>query len=436
MEKMHASSGSRSLRAFLKPIHTRISLGLLLGAAAGVSINLLTRDGAVFARFLEPIGRIWLNALIMVVVPLVVSTLALGVAGLGSLAHVGRIGLLTLIGFLLLTTIAASLGLIAVNAVKPGAGLDPEVASRLMSAYRGQTPNAMGLAEGGFGVDTFVRMVPRNPVAAAANGEMLAVIVFALLLGIGMTMISPGKSAPLLKVLDSVAAVMMAIIDLVMRFAPYAVFALIFSVTARFGFEVLLNLIKYILTVIASLAIFQFLVYAVVIRLFARRSPLEFFSKTKIVMLTAFSTSSSNATIPTTLRVTEKELGVRPQIAGFVIPLGATMNMNGTALFEGITVLFLAQVFGVHLAIGQQLLIILLSVITAIGTAGVPGGSIPLLMMVLGMVHVPVEGIAIVLGADRILDMCRTVVNVSGDMVTAAVVERFEARKMEADGGP
>jgi len=251
-----------------------------------------------------------------------------------------------------------------------------------------------------------------------------------------MTMISPGKSAPLLKVLDSVAAVMMAIIDLVMRFAPYAVFALIFSVTARFGFEVLLNLIKYILTVIASLAIFQFLVYAVVIRLFARRSPLEFFSKTKIVMLTAFSTSSSNATIPTTLRVTEKELGVRPQIAGFVIPLGATMNMNGTALFEGITVLFLAQVFGVHLAIGQQLLIILLSVITAIGTAGVPGGSIPLLMMVLGMVHVPVEGIAIVLGADRILDMCRTVVNVSGDMVTAAVVERFEARKMEADGGP
>jgi dicarboxylate/amino acid:cation (Na+ or H+) symporter, DAACS family len=436
MGQMHASSGSRSLRAFLKPIHTRISLGLLLGAAAGVSINLLTRDGAVFARFLEPIGRIWLNALIMVVVPLVVSTLALGVAGLGSLAHVGRIGLLTLLAFLLLTTIAASLGLIAVNAVKPGAGLDPEVASRLMSAYRGQTPNAMGLAEGGFGIDTLVRMVPRNPVAAAANGEMLAVIVFALLLGIGMTMISPGKSAPLLKVLDSVAAVMMAIIDLVMRFAPYAVFALIFSVTARFGFEVLLNLIKYILTVIASLAVFQFLVYAVVLRLFARKSPLEFFSKTKIVMLTAFSTSSSNATIPTTLRVTEKELGVRAQIAGFVIPLGATMNMNGTALFEGITVLFLAQVFGVHLAIAQQLLIILLSVIAAIGTAGVPGGSIPLLMMVLGMVHVPVEGIAIVLGADRILDMCRTVVNVSGDMVTAAVVERFEPRKIEADGGP
>jgi DAACS family dicarboxylate/amino acid:cation (Na+ or H+) symporter len=166
--------------------------------------------------------------------------------------------------------------------------------------------------------------------------------------------------------------------------------------------------------------------YPIVLRFLSRRPPLEFFSKARIVMLTAFSTSSSNATIPTTLRVTEEDLAVRPQIAGFVIPLGATLNMNGTALFEGITVLFLAQVFGVDLTVAQQMIVILMAVVTAIGTAGVPAGSIPLLMVVLGMVGVPVEGIAIVLGADRILDMCRTVVNVTGDMVTATVVDRFE----------
>ena len=401
---------------------------MLLGATAGVVVNLTAADSARFARVLEPLGRIWLNALIMVVIPLVVSTLALGVAGLGNLAQVGRVGLLALLTFLALTTIAASLGLLAVHIAKPGAGLDPDIAARLMAAYGGQSRDAMGLAEGAFSVDTFVRMVPRNPIAAAANGEMLAVIVFALMIGIGLTVIGPVRGEPLTRVLDSVAAVVMAIIDLVMRLAPYAVFALIFSVTARFGFDVLLNLIQYVLTVILSLAVFQFLVYAAILRFLVRRSPLEFFRKARIVMLTAFSTSSSNATIPTTLRVTQEDLEVRPQIAGFVIPLGATMNMNGTALFEGITVLFLAQVFGVHLALGQQAIVVLMAVVTAIGTAGVPGGSIPLLMMVLGMVNVPVEGIAIVLGADRILDMCRTVVNVTGDMVTATVVERFEPR--------
>jgi DAACS family dicarboxylate/amino acid:cation (Na+ or H+) symporter len=298
--------------------------------------------------------------------------------------------------------------------------------ARLMEAYRGQSQDAMGFAQGAFGIETFVRMVPRNPVAAAASGEMLAVIVFALMIGVGLTVIGPVRGEPLIRVLDSVAGVMMAIIDLVMRLAPFAVFALIFSVTARFGFDVLLNLIKYVLTVVFSLAVFQFLGYPVVLRFLSRRPPLEFFSKARIVMLTAFSTSSSNATIPTTLRVTVEDLAVRPQIAGFVIPLGATLNMNGTALFEGITVLFLAQVFGVHLTVAQQMIVILVAVVTAIGTAGVPAGSIPLLMAVLGMVNVPAEGIAIVLGADRILDMCRTVVNVTGDMVTATVVDRFE----------
>jgi DAACS family dicarboxylate/amino acid:cation (Na+ or H+) symporter len=283
----------------------------------------------------------------------------------------------------------------------------------------------MGLADGALGIETFVRMVPRNPIAAAASGEMLAVIVFALFLGIGLTMIASERVEPLLRVLDSVAHVMIAIISLVMQLAPFAVFALIFSVTARFGFDVLLSLLKYVLTVVGGLAVFSTVAYALVLRVAAGRNPITFFRKVAVVVLTAFSTSSSNATLPTTLRVAQEDLHISPQVAGFVIPLGATMNMNGTALFEGITVLFLAQVFGVALTLPQQVIVLLMSVVTAIGVAGIPGGSIPLLMMVLGLVGVPVEGIAIVLGIDRLLDMCRTAVNVAGDIITAAVVDRF-----------
>ena len=412
------------------PLHTRILIGLALGAAAGVSLNLIAGGNPtlqwVITQVAEPLGRVWLNGLIMVVIPLIVSTVALGVAGLGSLAHVGRIGALTLATFLTLTALATLLGLVAVNVVRPGDGLDPAVTARLMDAYRSQAQGAMGLADGALGIETFVAMVPRNPIAAAANGEMLAVIVFALFLGIGLTMVGRERAEPLLRVLDSVAHVMVAIIGLVMLLAPYAVFALIFSVTARFGFDVLLNLLKYVVTVVGALAFFAVVVYAIVLRLAARRDPVAFFRKARVVVVMAFSTSSSNATLPTTLRVAVDELRIPRTVAGFVVPLGATMNMNGTALFEGVTVLFLAQVFGVALTIGQQLVVLLMAVVTAIGVAGVPGGSIPLLMMVMGMVGVPVEGIAIVLGTDRLLDMCRTTVNVAGDLVTAAVVGRFE----------
>jgi DAACS family dicarboxylate/amino acid:cation (Na+ or H+) symporter len=410
--------------------HNRILIGLLLGTLAGVLANLAFGTDQrllwLVTNVVEPIGRVWLNALIMVVIPLIISTVALGVAGLGNLTQVGRIGAMTLLIFLALTATAVAIGLVAVEIVRPGAGLDPAVTQRLMETYKGQAQGAMGLAQGAFGINTFVAMVPRNPIQAAANGEMLAVIVFALFIGVGLTMLDKPVAEPMLKFLDSLANVMIAIIALVMRFAPYAVFALIFGVTARFGFDVLFSLIKYVLTVVVCLALFLFVVYAIVLRFIARRSPTEFFRKVRIVMLTAFSTSSSNATLPTTLRVTEYELGVPPRITGFVVPLGATMNMNGTAMFEGVTVLFLAQVFGVTLDLGQQLIVLLMAVVTAIGVAGVPGGSIPLLMMVMGLVGVPMEGIAIILGTDRILDMCRTVVNVTGDMVTATLVDRFE----------
>lgn len=417
-------------------LHNRILIGLVLGAAAGVTVNLtlgLTPGVEWLLRNVaEPLGRVWLNALIMVVIPLVISTLAVGVAGLGDVTRLGRIGLLTIACFLILTTLAVCLGLALVNTIRPGDGLDPAVRDNLMATYKGQSTQMMGLSQGALGINTFVNFVPRNPVKAMADGEMLAVIVFAMFIGVALTTIAREKAQPLLYVLESIAAVTIRIIDIVMRFAPYAVFFLIFSVTARFGLGLLATLAAYVVTVVGGLALFVVLVYPAAIALVARRSPLDFFRKARIVAVTAFSTSSSNATLPTTLRVTEEDFKVPREIAGFVVPLGATMNMNGTALFEGVTVLFIAQVFGMELAMGQQLIVVLMSVVTAIGTAGVPGGSIPLLMMVLVMVGVPAEGIAIVIGIDRILDMCRTTVNVTGDIVTALIVDRFEGGRIRS----
>ena len=419
-------------------LHNRILLALVVGATLGVVTNLAAGGGGaadgLVRNVTEPLGRMWLASLIMVVIPLIVSTLSLGVAGLGSLRRLGRIGLVTLLSFLSLTVLSAALGLLVMNVVEPGRSLDPGVRQRLLETYRGQVDSAMGLSSSTFGIDLLVKIVPRNPVKAAADGDMLAVIFFSLMVGVALTTLSGEKAEPMLRWLDSLGHVTVAIIDLVMRLAPIGVFCLVFSVTARFGYDLLLNLLMYVLTVVASLVAFQVVVYPVVLRFVARRRPREFFREAEIVMLTAFSTSSSNATLPTTMRVAREGLGIPREIAGFVLPLGATLNMNGTALFEGATVLFLAQVFGVELSLGAQVVVVMMSVVTAIGTAGIPGGSIPLLMMILGMVGVPIEGIAIVLGVDRILDMCRTVLNVTGDLVTAAVVQRFEGPGAGGEG--
>lgn len=418
-------------------LHTKILIGLVAGAATGVTVNLLTGAGPVTQKIVafgtEPIGRLWLSALIMVVIPLILSTLSIGVAGLGDLKRLGRIGLVTLACFLGLTTLSTTLGLTVMNTFAPGRSLPAAVKTELMETYKGQAGEAMGLATKAFSIDLLYSVIPRNPVQAAASGNMLGVIFFALMLGAAMALLPDEKAAPLRHVLDSLGHVTVAIIELVMKVAPVGVFCLIFSVTARFGLHLLVSLFKFVLTVIGSLAFFQVVGYALVLWLVARHHPLDFFRKIRLVMITAFTTSSSNATLPTTMRVAEQKVGVPKEISAFVLPLGATMNMNGTALFEGATVLFLAQVFGINLSLGQQVVVVLMSVVTAIGVAGIPGGSLPLLMMVLGMVGVPPEGIAIVLGIDRLLDMCRTVLNVSGDMVTATIVTRVEGMPLIPD---
>lgn len=406
----------------------RILLALLSGAGLGML------SGAAFpkhklllwvvANATEPLGRMWLSALIMVVVPLILATLSTGVAALGNFREVGRIGLLALGTFLCFTIFSTVLGITAMALVVPGKALPESVKEELLSSFNRDLEETRPLGKGQLWPQLIVQMVPRNPVQAAASGNMLALIVFALFLGLGMAAAGE-KGKPLGQVLESLAQVIVAIIGFVMRLAPFGVFCLIFSVAARFGWRLLVTLSSFVVTVVAALAFFEFVVLPVAVKLLAGRSPREFFRQIRLVLVTAFATSSSNATLPTTMRVAQDELGISREVAGFVLPLGATLNMNGTALFEGATVLFLAQVFGVTLPLQAQILVVLLSVLMAVGTAGVPSGSLPLLMMVLATVGVPPEGIAIVLGVDRLLDMCRTTLNVTGDLVTAAIVERF-----------
>jgi dicarboxylate/amino acid:cation (Na+ or H+) symporter, DAACS family len=423
-------------------LHTKILIGLGIGAACGIAANILTADNpewrtrvTSFDQYVTaPIGQVFLRMLFMVVVPLVFASLSLGVAQLGDLRKLGRIGAKTFAYFMIITALSVTIGLTLVNTVRPGVGFSPEIQSELMATYGGQAEKAQAQAtsDTGFGVNTFVNIVPRNPIQAAANTDMLAVIFFSIVFGIALTLIAPSKSEPVQRVLEGLGEAIIKIVGFAMQLAPFAVAALIFGTTARFGWGLVQSLLWYAFCVIAGLLILQFGVYSIVVRLFARLNPLAFFRKVTPVMVTAFSTSSSNATLPTTIKTAEEELGVPPQIAGFVLPLGATMNMNGTALFEGVTCVFIAQVFGIELGLGQQLVVIVLSVLMAVGTAGVPGGSIPLLMIVLNTIGVPPGGIAIVLGIDRILDMSRTVPNVTGDLTCACFISRTESVRAEA----
>jgi DAACS family dicarboxylate/amino acid:cation (Na+ or H+) symporter len=421
-------------------LHNRILLGLAAGAGAGVVANLAVGESHLLAEVVrlgtEPIGKLWLSSLVMMVIPLILSTLALGVVGLGDVRRLGKIGLVTLACFLGLTAISAGIGLGLVGLLEPGRGLDPGIKQSLLALYQGQAREAAGLSGGGFGIDLLINIIPRNPIAAAASGDMLAVIFFSLVFGAALASLPKEKAEPMTRFLDSLGGITLKVIEMAMKVAPVGVFCLIFSVVARFGFTLLVSLFWYVLTVLSGLALVLVVVYPLVLRLVAGRGPLEVFRGARLTMLTAFSTSSSSATLPTTLEAARDRLGVPAPIAGFVLPLGATINMNGTALFEGGTVLFIAQVFGLQLSLGAQAIVVAMSVVTAIGTAGIPGGSIPLMMMVLKMVGVPMEGIAIVLGVDRILDMCRTVINVTGDLVTSTVVARAVGDATPASGAP
>lgn len=413
-------------------LHTKILLGLVVGAVVGIAANqILGGDHAAVAfvnKYLAgPAGQIFLRLLFMIVIPLVFASITLGVAGLGDLRRVGRVGGKAIGYFLASTALAATLGLIAVSIVRPGEQIDRVTAEELRTEFAGDASSRVeAAATTDFGVNTIVNMFTRNPVKSAVDLDLLGIITFSLIFGAALTLITAERAKPMLSWLEALQDVVIKIVEMAMRFAPYGVTALIFGVTSRFGFHLLKPLGAYVLVVIGALLIHVLVNISLILWFLVGVNPFTFYRRIRAALVTAFSTSSSSATLPTALAVAEKNLGIPPSIAGFVLPLGSTMCMNGTALFEGITVIFLAQVFGINLDLGQMIVVMIMAVLTAVGAAGVPGGSIPLLVTILVMFGIPAEGIAIILGVDRILDMSRTTVNVCGDLSATAFVAKTE----------
>jgi DAACS family dicarboxylate/amino acid:cation (Na+ or H+) symporter len=413
-------------------LHTKILLGLVIGLVLGITVNLTVGTENPTVERLNtyvavPVGQIFLRMLFMVVMPLVFASIALGVAGVGDIRKAGRIGGKAIGYFFITTALACTLGLIIVNVMRPWERIAPETRVELMERFAGDAASRVQTSEQqNFGIDTFINIVPRNPIDAAARTDLLGVIFFGLAFGAALTVIPAAKAKPMIEVLEALNGVVTAIIHFAMLLAPYGVAALIFTVSSRFGFDLMIAVAAFVVTVLAALLAHVMLTLSGIIRMLIGMSPLLFFSRIRAALITAFSTSSSSATLPTALDVAQEQLGVPQRIAGFVLPIGSTMCMNGTAIFEGITVIFLAEIFGVALSLGQMAAVMIMCVITAIGAAGVPGGSIPLLVGVLTMFGVPGEGIAIVLGVDRLLDMSRTTVNVCSDLTAATWVARSE----------
>src|SRR4030095_4906849 len=432
------------------PLHTRILIGLIVGVGAGVGCNAIwgganPRVSWIILNITQPIGEFFLRLLLMTVIPLVFSSLVIGVAGIGDVRKLGRVGLKTLAYTVVISAISVVIGLTLANTVRPGQRIDPATAAALETRYGSdatkQVEEAQKPGEKESVLMTVVKtIVPTNPIAAIAGVKrdpkegdtpnMIHLMFFALIIGIATTMISSSVSAPFIRGLEALYEISAKIIDMAMKFAPFAVACLLFNNTARFGLDLLWALAWFALTVLGGWALHMFGVYSLSVYFLARISPIDFFRRIKTVMLTAFSTSSSNATLPTALRVSEENLGVPREINSFVLTVGATANQNGTALYEGVTVLFLAQLAGLDLSIGQQITVAYLAILGGIGTAGVPSGSIPFIVVVLVTIGVNPALIAIILGVDRILDMCRTTLNVTGDITAATYVARSEGYEL------
>jgi len=425
-----------------RPLHTRIFIGLAVGIIGGVGVNrLLGGEHAavswLLANVTEPVGQLFLRVLLMTVVPLVFSSLVVGVAGLGDVRKLGRIGVKSFAYCAVISAISVVIGLGLVNALKPGKRIDPATAAGLQARYGADAQKRVEEAKKGGTTDSVAlqvikTLVPANPVAAIASEtpNMLHLMFFAVVFGVAITLVGPVRTAGLVSALEGLYAVSATIIDMIMKLAPYAVACLLFNNTARFGLDLLVALGWFVVTVLLGLSLHMFGTYSLSVWLLSRMAPLEFFRRIRTVMLTAFSTSSSAATLPTTLRISEENLGVPREINSFVLTVGATANQNGTALYEGVTVLFLAQLAGVDLTLGQQLMVAYLAILGGIGTAGVPSASIPFIVVVLAGIHVNPTLIAIILGVDRILDMCRTTLNVAGDITAATYVARSEGYEL------
>jgi DAACS family dicarboxylate/amino acid:cation (Na+ or H+) symporter len=413
------------------PGHSRLQWRILIGFVGGLVTGLLAytfaRDAAwvdtVVTYVTGPIGQIFLRLLFMLVLPLLFSALVVGIAEMGEVRALRRVGLMTLAYTVIVSGIAVAISLAAVNLLQPGRGVDPAAAQELLAqGGEGARGIIAASAESDAGVNAFVAIVPSNVVAAMTDNDILAVMFFALFFGIGLLLVQTPSTRQLKAMVEGVFEVAMKLIGLVIQLAPLAIFCFMFNLSAQFGWDLLIKLAAFVGVVLLALGIQMFGVFPALLKFVARKSPFAFFSQTREASVMAFSTASSNATLPTSLRVADSGLKLPPRIARFVLTIGATANQNGTAMFEGVTVLFLAQFFGVDLGLDDQLFVMLVCILAGIGTAGVPGGSLPVIALILAGVGVPPEGIGLILGVDRFLDMCRTTLNVIGDLVAAQVI--------------
>ena len=426
--------------------HTKLLIALILGAGLGSLLHPYTGNTWILwvsGNILQPVGQIFLRMIFMTLVPLIFSALVLGVYELGKSQGLGRVSLLTLAFTALLSLISVFVGIGLVNILQPGVGyhLDPAViqtqSSALMTVEK-NVSNAKSFS------DSIVDLIPRNPVDSAAralDGEILAVMVFALIFGLALLKVikeDPSK-APIIPFFETIFAVSMKMVEFALLLAPFGVFSIMFNTVLRSGASVIVTLLFYVCTVVAGLLFQQFVVYSVMLKCFTKIRPFHFFSQCREVYLYGFSTASSNATLPLSLETAEHTLGLQPQISRFVLTIGASANQNGTALFEGVTVLFLAQVYGIDLTLAQQVKVVFMSILAGVGTAGVPGGSLPLIAILLHSLGIPPEGIGLILGVDRFLDMCRTTLNISGDLVIAALISenvpKIESEKIKETYG-
>lgn len=418
----------------------RILLGLVIGLVAGVVTlglgqlfpALLDAARRFSVAVLDPVGQIFLRLLFFVVIPLVFASLASGVAQLGDVRKLGPLAGRTFALFFANMVVGVALGLLMIEIVNPGGRLDVAAKEGLLAEYGGDAAQHVAVAATqprltfAVLVDMFM---PRNLVGAVAGGsrnalgDVLPLIVFAILVGVVATQLPDARRKQVQSALDLLTDLMTGIVNFALRLAPYAVPAMIFSVVVKIGIGIVLALGTFVAGCLVVMALHLFGTMSLFITFLSRHSPRQFFRDIRPVLVTAFSTSSSAATMPTAIALSRDTLKVSPSTSGFVIPLGATMNMSGTALYEGCVVLFIAQVFGIDLSLGQQITLLLLAVISAVAVAGIPGGSLPLIAGLLATFGIPPEGIGIILGIDRILDMARTTVNVGCDVVTTVIVD-------------
>ncbi|KEZ86039.1 sodium:dicarboxylate symporter [Clostridium sulfidigenes] len=400
-------------------LSTKIFIGLILGLITGIIFNFIPqgfiRDELLINGVFYLVGQAFLKAIMMLVVPLVFISLVNGAASMGDIKKLGRIGVKTVLFYLATTAIAISIALSLSTVFKPGVGLNLSNSSLSEVTIKEAIPL----------VEVILDMIPNNPIASMANGNMLQIIVFAMLIGVGLSTLGE-KTKMITNLFQQLNDLIMKIVDFVMIIAPIGVFGLIARTFATQGFDAMIPLIKYMSLVLISLLIHATIVYGGLLKLFTRLSPIRFFKKFFPAISVAFSTSSSSATLPVSMEIAEENLGISKDVASFTLPLGATINMDGTAIMQGVATVFIAQIYGVDLTLSSFLTVILTATLASIGTAGVPGVGMIMLSMVLQSVGLPVEGIALIMGIDRILDMARTSVNITGDAVCTMIVAKAE----------